>query len=180
MMPLEYLDDAPRTYYEVSAEVKALEQEIARLTDVKDNASSFDERESALEKYNSLKSQLEDKSSLRDELSIRARAIKKYGDWEKFDKETTNLFLKIVNLEEKIEFRGFKFLFALAALCGILIAPSIADETKSEWVSLISFIYLLFYIPYFLHYSFMKGFRKKKIRKLHVQYDEYNLENVQL
>lgn len=174
-----YLDDAPRTYYEVAAEVTALEEKIAEVELIKDKASSFDTRENAREKLEQLKSQLDEKAALQNELSMRARAIKKYGDWEKFDRETTDLFFKLQKLEEKIRFRPIKFVLLLLALLGFINALTY-DEGLSALIGVLSVLYLFFYVPCFLFYLSLLIPRKNKIKKLQSQYNQYTLEDVTL
>jgi hypothetical protein len=175
-----YLDDAPRTYYEVTAEVTALEEEIAELETIKDKASSFDTRENAREKLEQLKNQLDEKTALQNELSLRARAIKKYGDWEKFDRETTEIFSKLLKLEDKVKFRPIKFALLLLSLCGFVYGVIHVNNDNAAVIGGISSLYLLFYLPFFLLYLSLLKSRKKKLNKLQAQYDEYNLEGVPL
>lgn len=82
-----YLDDAPKTYFENKKELDKLKSELVKYQSQIENGKSFDSRDRAIEMSAELERQIKSKETLNDELLIRAKAIKKLGFYDDYQKK---------------------------------------------------------------------------------------------
>ncbi len=135
---MRFLNDAPRTYFEVKDEVEKLEKNLNKQTDIAENGNKFDERDKAQTECEKITLALRSKQKLLEELETRAKAIIKFGSWDEYIKRKHEAQMKDEEEEIQREILAKKVTFEGDT--------KIRKRLKISWAILVTFIIFTAYI----------------------------------
>jgi len=167
-----FLKDAPRTYYEVKANVDQLRKKRDSFEDAKDNGKTFEDRENALKTYNAADQELSAQKELLSELELELKARNAgYDSHQDLYAKQLEVADKGYKLQQKVELPRVKFgLYVLSF--GLFIHAFTLSEHEIGWFHIIAMAYFFGYTPFLLWWWFRRKKRKKLLAEIHAEFDK--------
>lgn len=184
-----FLDDASNTYYEVKNEIDQLKKQIPLLKKKSKDAPNFEQRDQAKQEIETTQNKIEHKKELLKELEFRAKAIKAFGSFDKFNDAQAPLAKEIISLQDKLNPKPINkkihYAFAFCVVSFLAFAteehPTVDDIETKETIFNICLLFLTYYISRFLIRVTRKKPRLEKLEILQKEYDKkYGLNNIEL